>query len=197
MPQRGLNLSHDWLDRVKDYYEAKGFSPKQREQLAHMFLDEEVQKLKNLTPQEKIDITKSVKEGKAIVLLHPRVTGRGTAIHETMHSLVDKELKGDLKGKVDLEAVGQLVMDSKESAEHNIVELAENLKWITRSQEFYTEVMTQYFMGNIKAGTRSFRLAEAILRNSQDPLIRDLIGVSLGTVISFGLWKKLQGKKAD
>lgn len=196
MPQRGLNLSGEWLDRVRDFYKAKGFSPRQTEQLSDMFLRDEIEKLKNLTPQEKADIAKSVKEGKSAVFIHPRVKGRGTAIHETMHTLIDRELEGDLTGRVDLKEVEQLVYDSKESKEHDVAELAENLNWITRKHEFYTETMTQYFMGNLRAGTRTFRLAEAILRHSQDPLVRDLIGASLGTVISFGLMKKLQ-KKAD
>lgn len=197
MPQTGLNLSHGWFSRVIDYYRDKGFSPMDSRYAAGKTLDDEIQKLRNLMPQEKADITKAVKEGKSVVMLHPRVKGRGTAIHETMHTLIEDELGKDLSGKVDLAEVGQLILDAKDSDKFSVRDLSENLKWITRRQEYFTETMTQYFMGNLKAGSRTLKLAEAILRHSQNPLVRDLIGTSLGTAISFGLWKKLQGKQPD
>lgn len=65
--------------------------------------------------------------------------------------------------------------------------------WINRTHEAYTEVLTNYFMGNFKPDSPLHQLSERMIMASDDPNIRSLIGTALGlALVATGAYKQME-----
>jgi hypothetical protein len=195
-PFMGQNISHRWYNRVVDTWQTSGTPRAEAEARADLYVREILDDVKGLTQVEKDNVLRSVKTGGSAIFLDPRVRGRGTGVHEVMHTLTHEELKEDIGGSpVSKDEIQNLLDDVKDKAVHDVGGMTTRFPdYFRKRTEYFTELMAQYFMKNLKEGSRSEQLAEAILRTSNNETVRNLVGASLGAVIAFHLAKKLQAK---
>jgi len=191
----GLNLAGWWRDHLVDYYESQGVGEQGARYMAHSQINSIIEDIPGLTAEEKASAMNSVASGKGVVFLHPGAKGRGTAIHEIMHMLTGRELYEDLSGPLVKDSeIKQLISDMADPKTDIRQLLSRRREWLSRRQEYFTELMTQYFLKGLKESSKSHQLAEAILKSSENPVVRDLLGKALGVTIAFQLAKRMQGK---
>jgi hypothetical protein len=150
---------------------------------------------RTIKKQELLDyVIKALLEGKETVVVEADAP-KAVVVHEICHKLA-----ADLGVPFDEVAPDSIVHGLFEETGDPVHLYIKNrwresrgdVPWVKRTQEAYTEVLARYFIGQLKEGGTLHRLAEAMIRNSDKPFIRDLIGTALGVYVAVtGLWKEL------
>jgi len=183
----GMNVGRHWYRAMADEF---------GERAARDVVVNTVNEMEGLRPDDVVRIADHVIAGRGdVILVNPRLApavSKGTATHEVAHTLTYQELGRDIDKPVGREKVRQLLEDTSVARNPRFRNIRYNIEadptgriaqWLSSGREYYTEVMTQYFGGNLIADSPSRKLAEAILRTSKEPWVRDLVGVSFALAL--------------
>ncbi len=120
-----------------------------------------------------------VEEGAEHAYIQPHA-GKDALIHEILHTFVEKYTEEGIHANMQYHIKEEVIMKfAKLLGKEGFYKT--NLDWIKRPNEFNTELMTHYFLGNLPRDGNEFQVvAENFLRNAGDPKIAKLIGTSLG-----------------
>ncbi len=168
---RGLSVSKEWFEHSRD----KLFEGDE-ERTVKAINDMLARDAPEVPVKLRQKVINDIKRGTGdTVLLSPEAEKR-TVLHELLHSFVGFPGRaGDVVPEAGLKELAKIAIP--EHAKHSSV-VALWSKWAKQPHEFLTDTLTQYFLGKLPEGSRLRDLAEAALRNADDPYIRKLIGAT-------------------
>jgi hypothetical protein len=183
----GLNLGQAWFNHLVRQQTSLGASEDEARKLAL----EGARSLlsRYIDDQEILDhVMRSFEKGRNTILV--RVSEeKETFVHEICHTLADK-----LKLPYD-EVTPKVLIDDLYKETGNPIYRSQSQrirKWLSHSHEAFTEVLTRYFLRHLRPDGKLHRLAEALIKSSDDPAIRALVGTAVGAFIAItGAWKEL------
>lgn len=172
----GLNIGKTWLDVLQGG--GMDIAPMSRPGAMNYAVTQLMDQMPNLSLRNAKALVALMASGEEIIAFDPSEATEHTIAHEISHTLTSKALDfSKEKPKINKVYVKELVDEVSGSIES--LKYQAHPEWIEKTWEFTTEVVTHYLMGNLKPGSRLTQLAEAIIRNADDPGIRKLIGKSL------------------
>ncbi len=189
--ETGWHIGKKWFDvSTENVSKGKGYPSEMSKEVVRNIIRDKAKSLR-FSEEEGKSIVKSVEAGQSFAFISSKIAKiafgeagpKTLAIHELTHGIADKEAAKDLfsKKRVPDEYIKEFEklfpLHPGLPNPYELVGLGET-PWLSRPHEFFTEVGTQYFLKNLPRESRLSQLWEALLRNSKDPEIRDLVGKS-------------------